>query len=92
MKKSNTILIPLDRRGIDHINMLTKSLKPWLTVVLSNNLGDTFDIEEGTKNLLIIQDDYKADQTLQASKGYNLSIPHNTFVSGIKQWAEIPEQ
>lgn len=92
MKKSNTILIPLDRRGIDHINMLVKSLKPWLTVIMSNNLGDTFDIEEGTKNILIIQDEYKANQTLQASKGYNLSIPHHTFVCGIKQWAEIPEQ
>jgi hypothetical protein len=92
MKKNNTILIPLDRRGIDHINMLVGSLKPWLTVILSNNIGKTFDIEEGTKNILFIQDNYEGNQTLQASKGYNLSVPHNTFICGIKQWAEVPEQ
>lgn len=87
--KNKKILLPLDKRGIKHIKQIINSIQPWLTVLPSKNISETFTIENTTK-LLFLDDQYDAEELVIIPRSSNPNLTHQTLQGGYNNWFEIP--
>ncbi len=83
------IMIPLDDRGIKHIQQIINSIKPWVVIMPEMNISDTYNINN-TEKLIFMNKEYKAEEMMLVPRSSNPTIKHQTLLCGFNTWYKIP--
>ncbi|MHA2252159.1 MAG: hypothetical protein ACXAD7_17475 [Candidatus Kariarchaeaceae archaeon] len=86
--RNESILIPLDRRAIENINILIPNYLPKLVILPETTISDTLNIESGARYLLIVNETHQGDQTIYIPKAFN-KVEHDTIYAAFEEWIEI---
>ncbi len=85
---SHSILLPLDKRGMDHINQIIPNMEIKTVVIPNQDISFTKTITQGARQVIILNSDV-GEEPLFVPKSQNAYIKHDSIYGSLEEWVEI---